>query len=126
MWNYEVIPDIPEGNCKNVIIEVFDADKLGKDKSIGKLDLQVAELVNIEGQEGKWFPFSGVKSVLVLLSADLLDALGYNANGVPSSILGRKDSTNPSAVDRRRDSTNSYGNDGHKGSCQVRKSSPFF
>ena len=76
LWNHEVIFDIPEGNCKNVIIEVFDADKLGKDKSIGKLDLQVTELVNIEGQEGKWFPLSGVKSGQVLLSADLLDALG--------------------------------------------------
>ena len=36
LWNHEVIFDIPEGNCKNVIIEVFDTDKLGKDKSIEK------------------------------------------------------------------------------------------
>ena len=27
--------DIPEGNCKKIIIEVFDGDKLGKNKSIG-------------------------------------------------------------------------------------------
>jgi hypothetical protein len=92
LWNHEVTFAIPEGNCKNVLIEVFDADKFGKDKSIGKLDLQVAELINIDGQEGKWFPLSGVKSGQVLISAGLLDALGANAKGVPSSMLGRKDS----------------------------------
>merc|ERR1712013_592310 len=78
LWNHEVTFDIPEGKCKNVLIEVFDADKFGKDKSIGKLDLQVADLVNMAGQ--------------VLLSADLLDALGANAKKEPSSMLGRKDS----------------------------------
>jgi len=92
LWNHEVTFDIPEGKCKNVLIEVFDADKFGKDKSIGKLDLQVADLVNMAGQEGKWFPLSGVKSGQVLLSADLLDALGANAKKEPSSMLGRKDS----------------------------------
>merc|ERR1719312_1507214 len=92
LWNHEVTFDIPEGKCKNVLIEVFDADKFGKDKSIGKLDLQVADLVNMAGQEGKWFPLSGVKSGQVLLSSDLLDALGANAKKEPSSMLGRKDS----------------------------------
>ena len=92
MRNHEGIFDIPEGRCKNVMIEVHDVDKHGRDKLIGNLDLQDAEIVNIEGQEGKWFPLSGVKSGQVLPSADLLDALGYNVNGVPSSMLGRNDS----------------------------------
>ena len=59
---------------------------------IGNLDLQAAELANIEGKEGKWVLLSGVKSEQVPPSADSLDALEYKVNGVPSSMLGRNDS----------------------------------
>ena len=68
-------------------IEVFDSDKIGKDKSLGKLDLDIQDLLNNDDDQGNWYPLQGVKSGQILLSSDFLplDALGRD--GVPRSSL---------------------------------------
>ena len=50
-------------------VEVFDADKLGKDKSLGKVEINPRDF---DGEEAKWFPLKGVKSGEILLNADIL------------------------------------------------------
>ncbi len=50
-------------------IEVFDADKLGKDKSLGVVEINPRDF---DGEEAKWFPLKGVKSGEILLNADIL------------------------------------------------------
>ena len=50
-------------------VEVFDADKLGKDKSLGKVEINPKDF---DGEEAKWFPLKGVKSGEILLNADIL------------------------------------------------------
>jgi len=50
-------------------IEVFDADKLGKDKSLGVVEINPRDL---DGEEAKWFPLKGVKSGEILLNGDIL------------------------------------------------------
>ena len=42
-----------EKDARNLNIEVFDHDKIGKDKSLGKLDLNIEEVLNNDGREGK-------------------------------------------------------------------------
>ena len=80
MWNYCANFDIPEGNTRNVTVEVFDADKLGRDKSLGKVEVDLAELVNNEDAEGHWYPLIGVKSGKVLLFADFQEHGSYDPN----------------------------------------------
>ena len=50
-------------------VEVFDADKLGKDKSLGKVEITPRDF---DGEEAKWFPLKGVKSGEILLNCDIL------------------------------------------------------
>merc|ERR1712013_133707 len=40
-WGYHANFDVPEGDNRNVSIEVFDSDKIGKDKSLGKVELEL-------------------------------------------------------------------------------------
>jgi len=97
-WNHEVDFEIPDGDYRTFSVEVFDSDKLGKDKSMGKLDLDiedVEDMADIEGQEGRWYPLSGVKSGKILLSSEILEQVGKGGRSVPSENLARKESTNP-------------------------------
>ena len=48
---------------------MFDADKLGKDKSLGKVEINPRDFY---GNEAKWFPLKGVKSGEILMNADIL------------------------------------------------------
>ena len=48
---------------------MFDADKLGKDKSLGKVEINPRDF---DGNEAKWFPLKGVKSGEILMNADIL------------------------------------------------------
>ena len=76
-------------------IEVFDKDKLGKDKSLGKVEISKDDL---DSKEPMWFPLKGVKSGQVLLNTELIapgeSPQGYadNAENVPLGRDGAKDS----------------------------------
>ena len=93
-WDYELDLNIPEGNVTEVNVEVFDADKFGKDKSLGKVDLDSAELVNLKDEQGCWYPLTGVKSGKVLLLADFLELGNYGPKDSIDSIRGL-DSSDP-------------------------------
>jgi hypothetical protein len=40
-----------------ISVEVFDADRAGKDKSLGKVDIPAADLAT--SAQGRWFPLKG-------------------------------------------------------------------
>jgi hypothetical protein len=71
-WNYDAKFDVPDGPEKNVNIEVFDSNKLGKDKSLGKLDLNLDDL--LDSLQPQWFDLEGVKSGQILLASDFLES----------------------------------------------------
>ena len=50
-------------------IEVFDSDRLGRDKSLGKLDLDPD---NMDAGQPQWFPLKGAKSGQILLNTEFL------------------------------------------------------
>ena len=70
-------------------VEVFDADKLGKDKSLGKVEINPRDF---DGEEAKWFPLKGVKSGEILLNADILapgqSPYGLGADGQRRPVGG--------------------------------------
>merc|ERR1712013_297107 len=100
-WNHEAEFDVPDGASRNFYIEVFDSDKLGKDKTLGKLNLDITDVLSLADQGGKWFPLTGVKSGELLLTADFIDELGRKASDILPGIL-KGGSTDPS---RQKDST---------------------
>ena len=91
VWNHMAEFKVPDNNARTFNIEVFDSDKIGKDKSLGKLSLDILDVLELDGAEGKWFPLAGVKSGKVLLSADFLDDLGRRASEILPSLLKNGD-----------------------------------
>merc|ERR1712048_95810 len=89
-WNYDADFDTPEGKEQNIKIEVFDKDKIGKDKSLGWMDLSLQKALKMDGNEGHWFNLEGVKSGKILLMADFIDNEGFNSKGQPSSLLSQQ------------------------------------
>jgi Ca2+-dependent lipid-binding protein len=55
-WDHHSEFNVPDGNADKILIEVFDADKLGKDKSLGKVEVDV---LDITADEGRWLPLQG-------------------------------------------------------------------
>ena len=53
--------DFPKGDISAVNIEVFDEDLLGKDKSLGKVNVDMNDFDNLAYPHGQWFPLEGVK-----------------------------------------------------------------
>ncbi len=58
-WDFSTDFKVPDGNSDTLLVEVFDSDKLGKDKSLGKVEIN---LLDLQDTEGKWFALQGVKS----------------------------------------------------------------
>ena len=86
-WNHEAEFDFPEGDERTFRVEVFDSDKVGKDSSLGHLDLDITDVLALDGQAGTWFPLSGVPKGKVLLSADFVDDLGRKAGDILDNLL---------------------------------------
>jgi Ca2+-dependent lipid-binding protein len=68
-WDFHTNFKLPEGDTDSILIEVFDSDKLGKDKSLGKAEVNVIEL---DAGDSQWIPLQGVKSGEILVNADLV------------------------------------------------------
>merc|ERR1719209_1762766 len=120
-WNHETEFDVPDGDSRNFNIEVFDSDKLGKDKSLGKLTMDIIDVLDMDGKDGKWFPLTGVKKGQILLAADFEDELGRSAGEVLDDLL-KNNSGSPAqkkeslgSVGSRRGGANNPYLDGEEG-----------
>ena len=80
-WDFNTSFKVPDGDADTILIEVFDSDKLGKDKSLGKVEIDVVDLA---GSDGQWIPLQGVKSGEILVSADLVPQ-GESGAALPSN-----------------------------------------
>ena len=69
---------------------MFDKDKLGKDKSLGKVEISRDDL---DSKEPVWFPLTGVKSGEVLINTEMLrpgeSPRGYAGDGQDAPIGGK-------------------------------------
>merc|ERR1712098_406293 len=73
-WNYEAQVTIPDQGDKTVTIEIFDSDRIGKDKSLGSISFETSEIVKQKVVEQGWYPLTGTKSGQLLMSAVFLPA----------------------------------------------------
>merc|ERR1719494_817234 len=118
-WDFTAEFDIPDDGDETIFLEVFDSDKIGKDKSLGSLNLPLVNVLAMDGQEGQWFPLADSKKGEILLMADFVDANGNDSRGNPSAlansrpVLGGKRSSDNLVGDRKgSDSKPSYGRKG--------------
>jgi Ca2+-dependent lipid-binding protein len=57
-WDHHAEFKVPDSGADKLLVEVFDADKLGKDKSLGKAEINISDLTADAGA-GHWFPLQG-------------------------------------------------------------------
>jgi Ca2+-dependent lipid-binding protein len=62
-WDHHAKFKVPDGGADKLIVEVFDADKLGKDKSLGRVEIDILDLT---AEEGNWYPLQGREECLIL------------------------------------------------------------
>ena len=60
-WDHHAEFKLPDGHSDKLLVEVFDADKLGKDKSLGKVEVDLSEITS---SEGRWYPLEGNKNLI--------------------------------------------------------------
>ena len=90
-WNFETDIPVAENGPNNMKIEVFDSDKIGKDKSLGSANIDVKDLVHEPLQEA-WIPLSGTKSGKIKVSADFDPEDEYGIDRGPGGQEIRKTS----------------------------------
>ena len=72
IWDYEVCLDIMENGDNQIIIELFDKDKIGKDEKMGRTTFDVRQISEQKKLSNVWETLIGYKSGKILLSAEFL------------------------------------------------------
>ena len=93
-WDFTAEFKIPDDGDETIFLEVFDSNKIGRDKSLGSLNLPLVDVLAMDGQEGNWFPLANSKNGEVLLMTDFVDSNGNDSRGNPSALV------NPMSKDR--------------------------
>ena len=86
-WNIECEIGVPDGHDRNISIELYDADKFGKDKFLGKLNLDIAKIMNLGKLEDGWYPLDGVKQGQLRVGADFIPELDESSTIVINQRL---------------------------------------
>ena len=71
-WNIECEIEVPDGNDRNISIELYDADKFGKDKFLGKMNMDIAKIMNLGHLDEGWYPLDGVKQGQICVGANFV------------------------------------------------------
>jgi hypothetical protein len=84
-FNHDAYFPIQEDGANNIKIDLFDADKLGKDKPIGSINLDIENLVNEGPIQDAWLPLENGKGGQVQLSADFQPTFDGEGGGPSGS-----------------------------------------
>eukprot|EP00092_Neocalanus_flemingeri_P016852 GFUD01018229.1.p1 GENE.GFUD01018229.1~~GFUD01018229.1.p1 ORF type:complete len:2467 (-),score=607.35 GFUD01018229.1:626-7075(-) len=74
-WNIECEVEVPDSNDRNISIDLYDADKFGKDTFLGNLNLDIARVMNLGKLDQGWYPLEGVKQGQICVGADFIPEL---------------------------------------------------
>merc|ERR1719431_565969 len=102
-WNFDLDIPIDTDGPRKIKIDVFDKDKIGKDKPLGSACMDVADIQKGNDFDKDWIPLDGVKSGQIQVSTDFSpeselpmrkgSGLGNVESGIsPNSKKNRKDS----------------------------------
>merc|ERR1712013_404097 len=71
-WNIQCEVEVPDSNDRNISIDLYDADKFGKDTFLGNLNLDIARVMNLGTLDQGWYPLDGVKQGQICVGADFI------------------------------------------------------
>ena len=74
-WNIQCPIEVPDGNDRNISIELYDSDKFGKDKFLGNLNMDIAKIMNLGQLDEGWYPLDGVKQGQIRVGANFVPEL---------------------------------------------------
>ena len=74
-WNIQCPIEVPDGNDRNISIELYDSDKFGKDKFLGNLNMDIAKIMNLGQLDEGWYPLDGVKQGQLRVGANFIPEL---------------------------------------------------
>ena len=82
VWDYEVCLDIMENGDNQIIIELFDKDKIGKDEKMGRTTIDVRRISEQKKLSNVWETLIGCNSGKLChqLNAFLRQSLKINKN----------------------------------------------
>merc|ERR1711981_1390821 len=69
-WNFDIKFDIDNETSKEVILEVYDEDMIGKDDLLGQTKLNLIQIINQRKIVNNWIPLQQCKSGEVLFSTE--------------------------------------------------------
>ena len=105
-WNIQCEVEVPDGHDRNISIDIYDADKFGKDTHLGSMNLDIAKVMNLGQLEQDWHPLEGVGQGQICIGADFVPDYGSSRK---TSSLSRTDSAsiliNQRFVETRRSSS---------------------
>lgn len=105
-WNIQCEVEVPDGHDRNISIDIYDADKFGKDTHLGSMNLDIAKVMNLGQMEQDWHPLEGVGQGQICVGADFVPDYGSSRK---TSSLSRTDSAsiliNQRFVETRRSSS---------------------
>ena len=74
-WNIQCEIEVPDKHDRNISIELYDSDKLGKDKFLGKFNMDIAKIMNLGKVDEGWYPLDGVKQGQICVGANFVPEL---------------------------------------------------
>merc|ERR1719483_1776169 len=83
-WNIQCNVDVPDNKDRNITIDLYDADKYGKDTFLGSLNLDIARVMNLGKLDEGWYPLEGVDKGQLCVGADFIP---NNSEEMSSSIM---------------------------------------
>ena len=69
-WNYDVDFNVPDQGDDRIKVDIYDSDRIGKDKPLGSASFDVDEVMSKGSIPLGWYPLKGTKSGEVLMSAE--------------------------------------------------------
>ena len=118
-WNLEADFPVDRDSSKNIKVDIFDHDRLGKDKPLGSALIDITELAGGIPINDEWIPLSGVKSGVIQVSADYIPQDQYDRAQSPRDGFGGAKNVR-GKLSRSR---TPEGGDSRKGSMDRRKPS---
>ena len=87
-WNFELDIPVDEAGPHDIKIDVYDKDKIGKDKLLGSANISVDDVQNNGDLDKEWLPLTGAKSGKIQVSTEFSPE-GFSDND-PSSRSGKQ------------------------------------
>merc|ERR1711962_1393942 len=94
-WNLEKIFSVTKNSPKEILIEVYDKDKITKDDFMGRTSILISDIPKLS--QGSWIPLKDCKNGEILLSAEIIPSISEIPTARESELKDVRDEGTPAA-----------------------------